>query len=301
MGDSSHSLMSAKHLEARASGNQSLNACHVLSIDVDDLLTANADFFDESLPGQHRNRIADDILATLGALQASDAKATFFVNARYFDQDAEILKEISACGHTIASHGFMHRNVTLLTLEEFERDLCESLRILSKVQTPVIGYRPPAFSMPYDEQHFRILRANGIRYISSGIGVARSNAPRVDEPVLVHDDLVHVPISTLRLLGGRVKYPIGYGVASRLLPEGLYLWTMRAWLRRRRFFHYYCHSFEVAGLDPEVRVPFRGAAASISTRIYALRCRERAEYFKRIFTAARFGSIETRLFEDGEV
>lgn len=270
--------------------------CHLLSIDVDDLLVANADFFEEQLPDQYEDRVEHDIRATLDTLRATETKATFFVNARYFDSEIDVLKEIASDGHELASHGFSHRNISRLTLEEFEHDLSDSLRILSKVQSNVIGYRPPAFSMPYDEEHFRILRSYGIRYVSSGVGVARSNAPLGDTPVEVYDGLLHVPISTLKLLGGRVKYPVGYGVASRLLPGPVYLATMRSWLKRRDFFHFYCHSFEVAGLAQKLDIPFRARGAKLSTKIYALRCRGREKHFKKVFQAAKFEPIGTRLF-----
>jgi hypothetical protein len=150
--------------------------------------------------------------------------------------------------------------------------------------------------MPYDEQHFQLLVNNGIRYVSSGVGVERSNAPRTNLPFPVYEELLHVPISTLFLVGGRLKYPIGYGVASRLLPEWLYLQTLRHWLNRKQYFHYYCHTFEMGGLKFKPRTGFRSFPAVMSTKIYMLRCRNRKSFFKSILRRGHFAPIEASLF-----
>jgi hypothetical protein len=110
--------------------------------------------------------------------------------------------------------------------------------------------------------------------------------------------LLHVPISTAYLLGGRLKYPIGYGVTSRLMPERLYLSTVRRWLAKNRYFHYYCHSFEIAGLGESRRTGFRRLSAAASTRIYMLRCGGRKRLFRSLLGMASFRSIEECLFEN---
>ena len=267
----------------------------ILSIDVDDLIIANADFFGEAVPASHQARVEADVLDALELLDANDAKATFFVNAQYKEQLAVAMHEIVARGHVLGSHGYRHRNIATLTLKEFESDLCRSLELIGKAQSQTIGYRPPAFSMPYDEAHLQILTANGLRYVSSGVGVPRSDAPRTNEPVEVSTNLLHVPISTGYYFRGRVRYPIGYGVASRLMPTDLYLLTLRRWCRRNRYFHYYCHSFEIAGMRRRSSC-FRRPGAAVSTWIYMLRCWNRRSLFDAILQSGRFRSIEECLF-----
>lgn len=268
---------------------------YILSIDVDDLLTANADFFGESVPLGHRIHVEDDVRVCLDLLDECDAKATFFVNAQYFDDRQGLLEGIVARGHHLGSHGYHHRNIASLSLSEFRDDLLRSLESIRRAQPQILGYRPPAFSMPYDEEHLRILADNGIRYVSSGVGVSRSDAPWTNEPVEVAAGLLHVPISTTYLFGGRVKYPIGYGVTSRLMPEPIYLATVRRWLARRPYFHYYCHSFEIAGLQGSRKTGFSNFSADASTRIYSWRCGDRRRLFRSLLKLARFRSIETNL------
>jgi len=271
---------------------------HLLSVDVDDLLIANAEFYGESTAPGYVSDLEREVAAGLALLHECGVQATFFVNGQYCERHPDLLKEITAGGHVLASHGFRHWSVKTLSLHEFEVDLCRSLEHLSRLQGSVIGYRPPAFSMPYDDEHLRILSRNGIRYVSSGVGVARSNAPRSEVPVAVSQGLLHVPISTAHFLGGRMKYPIGYGVTARLMPERVYLFTLRRWLRTKPFFHLYCHSFELGGLSKTFTIPYWRLPARLSTTIYSSRCRNRHRYLASIFRTVHFRSIEASLFDN---
>jgi hypothetical protein len=271
-------------------------ASSILSVDVDDLLVANSDFFDQPLRHGHEARIQRDLAIALDLLDQVGAKATFFVNTQYCRPGEDLLTEIHARGHALASHGHRHRDVRRLTIEEFEQDLTQSLEHLSRVQPNVIGFRPPAFSMPYEEKYFQILVKHGIRYVSSGSGVARAQVPDAETPVPVFPGLLHVPISTLMMARGRLKYPIGYAVASRLLPSEVYLRTVRLWLARKTYLHFYCHSFELAGTQKVEATGFVDRSAALSTWIYMLRCWKRADHFRAVLREAAFQSIEAVTF-----
>jgi len=264
----------------------------ILSVDVDDLLVANSDFFGQPLRPNHQAQIQRDLSIGLKLLDEVGAKATFFVNTQYCEQEEDFLSEIHRRGHVLASHGHRHRDVRRLTLLDFEKDLVQSLEQLSRVQPNILGFRPPAFSMPYSEQYFRILVKHGIRYVSSGNGVARAQIPNTETPAPVSSDLIHVPISTMVMVRGRLKYPIGYGVVSRLLPSEVYLRTLRLWLARKSFLHFYCHSFELAGTQRFESTGFDNRGAALSTWIYMLRCWNRADHFRSVFREAAFRSIE---------
>ncbi|MDP6373044.1 MAG: hypothetical protein QF634_11090 [Vicinamibacterales bacterium] len=134
-----------------------------------------------------------------------------------------------------------------MSVPEFRADVSRSLATLSRYQRRILGYRPPGFTMPYSAEYFRILEDLGFSYVSSGAGLNRGGVPDAAGPVAIHPGLWHVPISTTRLFGTGLKFPIGYCVISRLLPQSLYLWSVDRWVRERRFFHYYAHTFEIAG------------------------------------------------------
>ena len=268
---------------------------YLLSIDVDDLLIANADLFGARLPSDYRSNLETELAQTLDLLSECDCTATFFVNAQYCHDCDDIVREIVSRGHSIASHGYRHHHVGKISLESFKNDLIRSLDTLGKYQPRIIGYRPPAFTMPYQDEYFQIVSDNGIKYVSSGAGYARSNVPRLNLPAALTDNLQHVPISTTFLRGVGVKYPVGYGVISRLLPESVYLLTLGQWLKRNDYFHFYCHSFEVAGVNARIPKEFSWSAA-IATRIYMLRCRNRHSLFRKIFGSTPFQAIEYALF-----
>jgi len=294
MRNDTHSLPKENQFMADRLNRTDAASRHLLSIDMDDLIIANADFFNESLSPSYRTNIDNEVMTTLDTLDECETKATFFVSAQYSRRHDQLLREIVERGHIIASHGFRHRNIAAMPLTEFQDDLCESLDVLSKYQSTIIGYRPPAFSMPYDHEHLGVLQKHGIRYVSSGTAVARSNAPRWNRPAEVSEGLLHVPISTV-YFGSRLNYPIGYGVTSRLMPKCAYLLTLRRWLDAESYFHFYCHSFEVGGLS-KVAVPFKRRLSRITTMIYMMRCENSRQIFREIFCACRFAPIETHLF-----
>jgi hypothetical protein len=260
----------------------------ILSIDLDDIDVAFADFTRKQLARDFRHTARADTVETLRVLERAGARATFFVNTQLAAEEPGFLRDIVAGGHDLASHGHRHFDLRTLRLDEFRDDLLESIDILSRYQ-PVVGYRAPSFTMPYRDDYFRVLLDAGLTYISNGTGVARSNAPLAARPVALDCGLVHVPISSRSLFGGLVHYPVGYGVASRLLPEPVYRATMKEWTRGNDFFHYYTHTFEIAGLPP---ASFRETWSHPTRGIYSLRCRNRQGFFERLFRENQFVSIE---------
>jgi len=94
------------------------------------------------------------------------------------------------------------------------------------------------------------------------------------------------------------EYPIGYGAVARLPPEWLYLATLRRWLARDSYFHYYCHTFEFGGIPRGTRLGNRRLAAMLSTRLCMLRCWKRQGLLEAILRSASFGPIEAALFRE---
>ncbi len=264
---------------------------HVLSIDVDDQVVAASQLRGRPLPRGYAPRLRRDIERTLEILSGLGSRATFFVNAQYCDGRDDLFERIIAQGHVLASHGFEHRDVRSLSLTQFRDDVSRSLTTLTRYQRQILGYRPPGFTMPYRTQYFRILEDLGFTYVSSGAGLNRGGVPDAAGPVPIHGGLQHVPISTTRVPGTPVKYPIGYCVVSRLLPQSFYLRSVDRWLRHQRFFHYYAHTFEISGLEvggyPRTWAPI--------PVLYRLRCRDREDLYRAIADRVRFTPIEAAL------
>ncbi len=267
----------------------------LLSIDVDDLVVGVQDFLlGDDGPSGYTGRIDRDVAAVLDLLDRHGAKATFFVNAQYCDRHPSMASDIAARGHVLASHGFRHRDVRRRTLAQFRDDARRSLEVLGRYQEPILGYRPPGFSMPYDEAHLGVLRDLGFRYVSAGPSIPACRVPDGQGPVPLPGGLLHVPITSIGIAHPRLRLPIGYGTVARLLPEAVYLGLLRSFLRRCAWFHFYLHPFEAVGLDSAAREHLgRLGPLTLNCRMMAMRCGNRLGLFERMIELCRFSPIES--------
>lgn len=265
----------------------------ILSIDIEDVIIANSEMNLREPPAGYRDTVAHSLRRTLELLDEAGAQATFFVGGRYCREHDGLLREAVAGGHVLASHGFHHSDIRKLSLREFRDDLRRSLDVLSRYQSDIIGYRPPAFTMPFDDPHLRILVDNGIRYVSCGTLVNRVRIPLVDRPVPLSRDIAYVPISIRYLLGGFLPYPVGYGHTSRLMPEGLCIRLSRRFAEDHDFFHFYFHPYEVPGLTRDQKRLLYRTSCDLGFLVYSRRSHDRSRLFRRILEAGGFRPIES--------
>jgi peptidoglycan-N-acetylglucosamine deacetylase len=82
----------------------------------------------------------------LKALAEQCTKATFFMVGRMALVDPEMVREVSAAGHTIGSHTWSHRNLRASTLVSARQEIESAISVLSKARgTPIA----PLFRFPY--------------------------------------------------------------------------------------------------------------------------------------------------------
>ena len=105
----------------------------------------------------------------LDLLDRHAARATFFVLGAVAERHPELVREIHARGHEIASHGHAHRFVYDLTPDEFRADLRRSLAILGNlIGEPVRGYRAAYWTITERSRWaLDILAEEGLAYDSS--------------------------------------------------------------------------------------------------------------------------------------
>ena len=210
----------------------------------------------------YRGQRADGICS-----QDDGTRATFFVLGWVADHHPELVREITAAGHEVGSHGYAHQLVDRQAPEEFAADLARSLaaigRALGRPGT-LLGYRAPGFSLTARTLWaLDILRAHGIRYDSSlqpvltrrgnGAYGASRFATRLDA------GLWEFPVSTVRLAGWNC--PVAGGAYFRLLP----LWVTRRAIDRinaeGRPAVVYLHPWEMDPEEPDVpEAPFLARA-----------------------------------------
>ncbi len=243
------------------------------------------------LPG----RLEVGLRSLLDILSEHDSLATFFVLGWIADRHPELVRDISARGHEVASHGSDHRLVTTLTKTEFRESVRTSKSSLENIiGRPIVGYRAPNFSIGRrDEWAFQILIEEGYRYDSSifpGRGSGKGFVLRERDPYcmrLAGGTLHEIPLATLKI--GNTVLPAGGGAFFRHLPYELVHSALRSAERRGMPGTFYIHPWELDTKQPRIRAPFLtrlrhyGGLARTTPRL------------ERLLSAFRFQPIGTTL------
>ena len=178
--------------------------------------------------GSYACRLAEPIGRILTILAEHATTATFFVLGWVAENEPEIIRQIAAAGHEIASHGMDHRMLTQMTAEQFRADLVESRKLLEDVSgQEVVGYRAATFSITRETTWaLDVLAEEGFRYDSSIFPVRHDRYGIPGAPRWMHraagpggGELVEIPPLTSRWLG--MSVPVGGGGYLRLLPGGV--------------------------------------------------------------------------------
>jgi polysaccharide deacetylase family protein (PEP-CTERM system associated) len=122
--------------------------------------------------------LARQCAVLLDTLERLGLRATFFVLGLAARRHPELVREIAARGHEIASHGFAHRRIFEISPAELRSDLEASIELIGELTgIRPLGYRAPAFSInratPFA---LEILAELGFAYDSS-----RYDSPRIPQ------------------------------------------------------------------------------------------------------------------------
>lgn len=215
----------------------------------------------------YRTRVGANTSLLLNMLSERNIRATFFVLGWVARKHPEIVREIAASGHEIASHGMSHRPIYLQTPAEFQRETRDAKVLLEDLcQNPVIGYRAATFSITRRSLWaLDILCEEGFRYDSSIFPIRHDRYGIPDAEPKPHilttpggARLVEFPISVMRY--GRINIPVAGGGYFRLFPYGFTRWALRRLNREQREFVFYVHPWEIDPEQPRVR------SASVASR-----------------------------------
>ena len=267
---------------------------NALSFDVEDYFHVHA--FDGVIPrGEWESipmRVLGNTRLILRLLREHNTRATFFMLGWVAERHPELVREIAADGHELASHGHAHESVDELTPEKFRNDVQRSLdAILAACPAARIqGYRAPSFSInentawAYDE-----LAKLGFAYDSSispatfhdRYGVP--SAPRF--AYLVESTLLEIPVSTIRAFA--CNWPVAGGGYFRLAPLLFTSWAIRRINREGEPAVVYLHPWEFDPVQPRV------ASAPWRSRFRHYVNLPRTERrFRRLLQQFSFGPIE---------
>jgi len=173
----------------------------------------------------------------------------------------DLIREIASRGHEVASHGFHHQLVYLLTPKQFREDVRAAKATLEDaIGSGVFGYRAPSYSITKSSLWaLDVLIEEGYLYDTSIFPIHHDRYGIPDAPRhrhLVERDsgtLVEMPASTVRV--GSINLPIAGGGYFRLLP---YAWTRwgigRVNAVEQAPVVFYLHPWEIDPRQPRIEV-----------------------------------------------
>jgi polysaccharide deacetylase family protein (PEP-CTERM system associated) len=208
------------------------------------------------------DRIPDSGRRILAVLAEAGVRATFFVLGAVAERHPELVREIAAGGHEIATHGWSHTLVYKMAPETFRSELKRSIQLLEELGGQrVVGHRAPFFSITRQSLWaLEILGEMGIRYDSSIYPVLNyrygiEDSPRWPYRVPGPHSVIEFPITTWRMLGRNV--PFGGGAYFRIYPYLVTQFALRFLNRRGHACVFYIHPWELDPGHPRIAVPRR--------------------------------------------
>lgn len=245
---------------------RSLAPLNALTVDVEDYfqVSALAPLIERSSWDTRPCRVERNVQRLLALFEQRGARATFFTLGWIAERYPQLVRDIIAGGHELASHGYGHLRASDQSREDFFADVQRAKALLEDIGgQPVQGYRAPSFSIGYSNPWaFDSLLEAGYRYSSSVYPVQHDHYGMPDAPRFPYQSrpgLIEIPVTTTRVLGRNL--PAGGGGYFRLAPYELSRWALRrvnALDQRPAIF--YMHPWEI---DPgQPRVP----GTSLKTR-----------------------------------
>lgn len=207
----------------------------------------------------------------LDLFERHDVKATFFVLGWVAERHRQLIADIAARGHEIASHGYSHRLVYNQTPEVFRDETLRSKELLEDiVQRPVVGYRAASYSITRRSLWaLDTLAELGFEWDSSIFPIRHDRYGIADSPTAPYQlttpkgyRLTEFPLSTANI--GPLRLPAAGGGYFRLYPY----WLSRQLLKRAADQGggaiFYLHPWEIDPEQPRVE----GASALSRFRHY---------------------------------
>jgi len=205
-------------------------------------------------------RVIQNTRRILSLLEKHQTRATFFVLGWIAEKCPSLIKEITAGGHEIASHGYGHELIYKLTPNEFHKDIKRSKEILESITaTPILGYRAPSFSItPESKWAIDVLKDLGFTYDSSIFPTSFHNRYGFNGssslPFRFGNGLFEIPLSTYRF--GGANFPLAGGGYFRLFPYAYFRHFFQRLNKHGKPIVFYLHPWELDPGQPKMKVRF---------------------------------------------
>ena len=235
---------------------------NVMTVDVEDYFHVSA--FDGVVSRANwdgfESRVSKNTEELLGIFDRAGVRGTFFVLGWVAERFPALVRRIADLGHEVASHGFHHQLLYLLTPAQFREDIRAARRAIEDAAgQPVTGFRAPSYSVIQSSLWaIDILIEEGYAYDASIFPIHHDRYGIPESPRHPYElkrnagSLLELPGSTVRL--GRVNLPIAGGGYFRQLP---YMWTKWGIERvngiERQPVVFYLHPWEIDPAQPRLK------------------------------------------------
>lgn len=209
---------------------------HAMTIDVEDYfhVSALSQVIKPNEWDQQPSRVVKNTHKLLDLFAEKQIKGTFFVLGWVAEREPQLVRDIAAAGHEIASHGYSHQLIYRQTPELFRDETRRSKEILeSIVQKPVEGYRAASYSITTKSLWaLDILAELGFKWDSSIFPVYHDNYGIPDTPTEPYtiqtqngQTLTEFPITSAKAFG--LSIPAAGGGYFRQFPYPLFRYLFR--------------------------------------------------------------------------
>ncbi|MDP2939632.1 MAG: polysaccharide deacetylase family protein [Candidatus Omnitrophota bacterium] len=234
------------------------------------------------------SRVIENTTQLLEVLKEYNVRATFFILGIIAQNFPDLVRKISEYGHEVASHSFNHFLVYRQTRDEFERDLKNSIEILSAITSKkILGFRAPDFSIVKESLWaLDVLRNAGIKYDCSIFPVThpRYGIPKAKTNIYeIRNGLIEFPPSTIRILGK--NFPVAGGAYFRILPYSFIKLAIKKLNSNNLPANIYLHPWEIDYKQPRLKIPF------VRSFTHYVGLKKALSKFKRLLSDFRFAPI----------
>ena len=231
---------------------------NALSVDVEDYfqVSALAPHIERHRWDSMECRVERNIGRLLALFEKRGARATFFTLSWIAERYPELVREIVAAGHELASHGQSHLRASEQSRTDFRSDVEGARKKLEDIGgVAVRGYRAPSFSIGRANLWaFECIAEAGYLYSSSVYPVRHDHYGMPDAPRFAyraHNGLLELPITTTRVFARNL--PAGGGGFFRLLPYRASRWAIERVNRiDRQPAIFYFHPWEIDPHQPRI-------------------------------------------------
>jgi polysaccharide deacetylase family protein (PEP-CTERM system associated) len=240
--------------------NKIINA---ITVDVEDYFQVSAFsmHIDKLNWDEYAPRVEQNTSRILKIFDDKNIKGTFFVLGWIAEKFPSLIKEISDCGHEIASHGYSHDLIYNQTPDVFRDETMRSKEMLEDIiNCSVIGYRAASYSITRESiWAIDILAEIGFKYDSSIFPIIhdRYGIPGGKTSPYIYNtndgnSIIEFPLSTIGTK--KIRFPVSGGGYFRILPYWISKLGLNIINKRESMpFIFYMHPWEIDEGQPKIK------------------------------------------------